>query len=316
LKVYFPYEGIREIAVDKTKLFCEQINGGCSGRSDDLAVVALSIPYKVLPIAELGDFSKLNMVAEKMVVGFGLSDGSLSDNGIKREGRVKLNECKNCDHTKSWRRISADDNRSLCFDFTDDRFDPNAVNLVGSQPGDSGGPMLDASYKSSPIVGLASGISWACSDRNHSENRYVDLTNPQYRGWITKAFGEPPCRTALTYSVEKLLEVELARLDLQNSQDSYQFTIRPGSSSLIVTMNHEVGGWNPEPSDLELVLDIEADCTRYIGVEVCTVDEPAVGLHTVSVKRIHKQAAYQLTAIALYDNPSAPASETAATGTD
>lgn len=78
-------------------------------------------------------------------------------------------------------------------------------------------------------------------------------------------------------------------------------------------MNHEVGGWNPEPNDLDVLLDLKADCTRYVGVEVCTVDKPASGSHTVSVKRIHKQAAYQMTAIALYNRPVVSAGESTGT---
>jgi hypothetical protein len=105
--------------------------------------------------------------------------------------------------------------------------------------------------------------------------------------------------------VEKLLEIELARLDHNDSQKDHKINIQPGTKKLIVTMNHAVGGWNPEPSDLDVLMDLETECTRYVGVEVCTVDKPVPGSHTVSVKRIHKSAAYQITAIALYVDQSA-----------
>ena len=83
---------------------------------------------------------------------------------------------------------------------------------------------------------------------------------------------------------------------------------------LIVTMNHTVGGWNPEPSDLDILMDLETECTRYVGVEVCTVNKPVPGSHTVSVKRMHKSAAYQLAAIAIYTAHSTPQEKTPATG--
>jgi len=303
LKVFFPFEGIREIATDRISVFCEQFNDDCSKRIDDLAVIELSTPYTILSTATLGGASDLDMVTEKTVVGFGLDDGSLSDNGIKREGQVMLNDCERCAQLSTPGDNTSIDYRSLCFDFTTDKSDDNALNLIGSQRGDSGGPMLDVGCQSSSIIGLARGTSWACSNRDHREIKFVDLTNIHYQAWITGAFCDPPCETKPGNAVV-LLKIESAKLDRDDIQDDYQINIPPGAKKLIVTMNHEVGGWDPEPSDLDILLSIKAECMRYTGVEVCTVDKPVAGSHTVSVKRIHKQAAYQLAAVALYENPS------------
>ena len=304
LKVFFPFEGMREIAQDGISVFCEKSNDHCSKRIDDLAVIELSTPYTILTMAKLGNLAGLDVSEEKIIVGFGLGDGSLSDNGIKREGRVILNQCMKCTSTGMPLEASSDNHRSLCFDFTIQGSDQDGLNVVGNQHGDSGGPMLETGIEFHPIIGVAREVDWTCSDVNQREGQYVDLSSSNYRDWLSNVFCDPPCGVISRDHVKKLLEIELAKLDHDDIQDDYQINIQPGAKKLIVTMNHEVGGWDPKPSDLDVLLSMQAECTRYVGVEVCTVDKPVAGSHTVSVKRIHKQAAYQLAAITLYEKPS------------
>ena len=304
LKVFFPFEGIGEIAKDGIREFCKKSNDLCSSRIDDLVLIKLSTPYTILPTAQLGTLAGLDISADKTIVGFGLDDGSSSDNGIKREGRIVLNQCNRCPGTDTPRKAHSDVHRTLCFDFGSQKTNRVGSSTIGNQQGDSGGPMLNTHIESHPIVGIAREADWTCSDRNLKEGQYVNLTHSDYRDWLSNAFCAPPCSASSREHVRKLLEIELAKLDRDDIQDDYQIDIQPGATKLIVTMNHEVGGWDPEPSDLDVLLDMKAKCTRYTGVEVCTVDKPVAGSHTVSVKRIHKQAAYQLAAVALYENPS------------
>ena len=304
LKVFFPFEGIREIAQDGISVFCEKSNDQCSKRIDDLAVITLSRPYTNLPMAKLRNLAGLDVSEEKIIVGFGLDDGSLSDNGIKREGRVVLNQCKKCTGIEIPLEAYSDNHRSLCFNYAIRESGQSELNVVGNQHGDSGGPMLDTGIELHAIVGVAREVDWTCSDVNQREGQYVDLSSSNYRDWLSNVFCDPPCGAIPRDHVKKLLEIELAKLDHDDIQDDYQINIQPGAKKLIVTMNHEVGGWDPEPSDLDVLLSMKAECTRYVGVEVCTVDKPVAGSHTVSVKRIHKQASYQLAAVALYEKPS------------
>ncbi len=305
LKVFFPFEGIGEISEDGISEFCEESNTQCSMRIDDLVLLKLSTPFMTLPTAQLGKLADLIISGEKTIVGYGLDDGSSSDNGIKREGRIVLNQCNKCTPADAQNNMPSDDNRSLCFNFGTRETSHAGLNTVGNQLGDSGGPMLDTGIESHPVIGVARESDWTCGDLDQKEGQYVNLTHSHYRKWLSAAFCGPSCEVTSTEYVEKLLEIELARLDHDDFQNDHQIVIQPGAKKLIVTMNHAVGGWNPDPSDLDIILDLETECTRYVGVEVCTVDRPAPGLHKVSVKRIHKSAAYQMTAIALYENESA-----------
>lgn len=305
LKVFFPFEGIGEISKGGILEFCEESNTHCSMRIDDLVLLKLSTPYTTLPTAQLGKLADLIISGEKTIVGFGLDDGSASDNGIKREGRIVMNRCNRCMSADVQNKAPPDNNRSLCFNFGTQVNDHVGLNIVGNQLGDSGGPMLNTDIEPHTIVGVAREADRTCGELNQKEGQYVNLTHPHYRKWLSAAFCGPSCEVPSTVYVEKLLEIELARLDHNDFQNDHQIVIQPGAKKLIVTMNHTVGGWNPDPSDLDIILDLETECTRYVGVEVCTVDKPAPGLHKVSVKRIHKSAAYQMTAIALYENESA-----------
>jgi hypothetical protein len=314
LKVFFPFEGFGDISKDGILEFCEKSDNHCSNRIDDLVLIRLATPYTTLPTAQLGNLADLNSSNEKTIVGFGLDDGTLPDNGIKREGRIVLNRCNKCASADIETSIPSIDHRSLCFSFGEKRTNPIGVSSIGNQHGDSGGPMLNTGVGSHPVVGVAREADWACSERNQKEGQYVNLTHSDYNDWLSDAFCGPSREARSKEHVNKLLEINLARLDHEDTQDNYQIDIQPGVQKLIVTMNHAVGGWDPDPNDLDVLLDMNAECTRYIGVEVCIVNKPASGSHTVSVKRIHKSAAYQLAAIAIYTAHSTPREKTPATG--
>jgi len=300
LKVFFPFEGIGEISENGVSEFCEESNSRCSVRVDDLVLLKLSTPYTTLPTAQLGNPDDLHDSYEKSIVGFGLDDGTSSDNGIKREGRIVLNPCHKCIPGDVQDNVPTDDHKSLCFSFGAKQAGRVGLSTIGNQDGDSGGPMLSTNVESHSVIGIARESDWVCGEQNQKEGQYVNLTHPLYHEWLADAFCGPSCKVASRENVEKLLGIELAGLTHDDAQNDHQIIIKPNTKKLIVTMNHAVGGWDPEPGDLDIILDFEAECTRYVGVEVCTVDKPDPGSHTVSVKRIHKTAAYQLTAIALY----------------
>jgi hypothetical protein len=157
--------------------------------------------------------------------------------------------------------------------------------------------------------------------------RYVDLTDPFYESWLTEhAFSASPTPTA--FRVEKFITDEVRELEADSTAD-YIFDVRESTSLLILTLNHDPGSSGfPNNLDLQLPGGIDASCERHASVEVCYVDTPPAGAFRMTVgwgeqcgldgkcAESNFAVAYQMTAIALYDNPSAPAGETAATGTD
>jgi hypothetical protein len=48
-------------------------------------------------------------------------------------------------------------------------------------------------------------------------------------------------------------------------------------------------------------MEANTDCTRFVGAEVCSVKNPASGVVSMSVQRVHRQADYQLTAVVEYE---------------
>jgi hypothetical protein len=156
----------------------------------------------------------------------------------------------------------------------------------------------DGEYR---LLGLATRIDMACGDGNFHENRFVNVLDAAYREWISNRGFERSANASAGGSHQVLLAVEGTRLDGQNTPIHHEILVPAEAHRLIVTMNHEVGGWDPEPGNLDLQLELDANCSRFVGAEVCTVNNPEPGLITVGVARVHKQVAYQLTAVATFN---------------
>lgn len=303
LKVFFQSEGFREVSSSQILVFCDQMGVMCSKQIDDLAAIRFLIPFMISPVASMSGLSKLQPGAITTVVGFGSSSTYLFDNGIMRSGEVILGECSPCRSTDISSKKTAVVPPAICFDSTIRISKTESANRVGSQPGDSGGPMLIYDHGSHQLIGLARGTSWTCSDEAHSENRFVNLLDPRYHEWLSRISSKSDSSANTSTRTDILLAVESAKLDHENPNDFYELEIGPLATELIVTMNHSVGGWNPNPSDLNLLLDVEADCSRFVGAEVCSVKDPATGPINIRVQRVHRQATYQVTAIVEYDSP-------------
>ena len=318
LKVFFPYEGLREVDLASVEPFCRESQKtgipnepvGCSTRTDDLAILRLSAPYSLLQPLKPGQASGATIGSTGSIAGFGYHDEDSFEYGIKHEGEILLDRCNDDSdpHTAS----SADQDRELCF-----RFNWSIPGEVGIGPFDSGGPMFSIHEETGEqvIIGVARGsrpIYNTAGDVRLA--KYVNLTDPFYQNWLAKeVFSERFIPSPI--SIEILSTDAVRNLD-PGTQADFIFDIKRLASRLILTLNHEPGpSMFPNNLDLKLPGSLRATCDRYDSVEVCSVENPAAGTYQVSVvwgKQCRSDrectdqiynAAYQMTAIALYDDP-------------
>jgi hypothetical protein len=317
LKVFFPYEGIRDIDPESIRPFCsgsdkakEPSNSeGCSAWIDDLVIFRLSTPYLFLRPLKIGSASTTGIGSKAGIAGFGIEGANQSRYGIKHEGEMVISHCDH--HGETANSDSVDSGRVLCFKF--DRLIPEET---GIGPFDSGGPMISVNEETGEktLIGVARGsLAIPGSTGDVRMAKYVNLTNSLYKNWLAGEvfsgnFNQPPL------SVEMLVSDEVRNLS-PNEQADYSLDIRPSASRLILTLNHEPGS-SAFPNNLELQLPdkLKATCERYSSVEVCSVKQPAVGNYRVSVgwdmqcdldgrcRNPVYDVVYQMTAIALYDN--------------
>jgi hypothetical protein len=317
LEVFFPYEGLRKVDPKSIEPFClESLKSGepnepigCSTWIDDLVVLRLSAPYSLLQPIKLGQASSTGIGSKGGIVGFGLRFGGSFEYGVKHEGEILLDPCK--DARNPIETFSADQGRTLCF-----RFDWSNPEEIGIGPFDSGGPLFYVHEETGEkaIIGVARGSRLIYSTTGDERiAKYVNLTNPFYQKWLAEevfAGGSPT-----TFAIEKLSTDEVQNLKPVTKAD-FTFNIKERASRLILTLNHEPGpSMFPNNLDLKLPASLQANCDRYDSVEVCSVENPAAGTYQVSVvwgKQCRSDgqctdpiydAAYQMTAIALYDNP-------------
>jgi len=318
LKVFFPYEGLREVDLASVQPFCLKPRKagkpnqpiGCSTRTDDLVILKLSEPYSLLQPLKPGRDTDTIIGSKANIAGFGYRDEDSFEYGIKHQGEILLGHCR--DGSNSPENVSKDHGRALCF-----RFDWSIPGEVGIGPFDSGGPMFHVNEKTGKkiIIGVARGSRPIYdTDGDVRLAKYVNLTDPFYQKWLAKevfsgSFIPSP------FSIEIIATDEVQNLS-PGTQTDITFDIKSLASRLILTLNHEPGpSMFPSNLDLKLPDNLQATCDRYDSVEVCSVENPAAGTYRVSVGWAKQctsdgkctdpiyDTAYQMTAIALYDNP-------------
>jgi len=318
LKVFFPYEGFKEVDLLSIEPFCRESRKpgkpnepvGCSTQIDDLVILRLSSPYSLLQPLKLGQASSTSIGSIGSIEGFGLHDENSFEYGITHEGAVLLDHCDDLGDPVAGSSVGH--GRALCFQFN---WSNSEEGRIG--PFDSGGPMFTTQGDTGKraLIGVARGsqaIYGAASDMRLA--KYVNLTNPFYQRWLAEeVFSRSSTPSPL--SIEKLFTGEVQNLK-PGTQANFTFDIKRLASRLILTLNHEPGpSMFPNNLDLKLPDNLQATCDRYDSVEVCSVENPAAGTYRVSVvwgKQCRSDgqctdpiydAAYQMTAIALYDDP-------------
>lgn len=300
LKLFMPFGGIRDLVIENVDLYCEEGDTDCSTHVDDVAYVKLAMPFDIVPAATRGETPSTAPDSTAKIYGFGLSDKSLSDNGILRSGDVILDDCNACTLDELADSDPSAGGRLICFDFAWAAA-VGVDNLHGNLDGDSGGPMMVAATLPNNTVGISSRVDWRCSKEDDQEGRYVNITHDNYSDWLEDAFCEPPC-TPLTGELWDTVTLEpLGSVDPATGTRSYTLMVRPFTKRMVLTLNHEINGYNPFPDDLELVLPegLDADCERHDGAEACTVDQPPQGDYQLIVKTHDGLPNYQLAVVAI-----------------
>jgi hypothetical protein len=311
LKVFFPYEGIREVDMNRIQPFCfesdrvEELFGpqGCSSRTDDLVVLGLKQSYSLLSTLKPAKQPTAGTGTVATVSGFGYQDTTLSIYGVAHGGNTVISECGPDDR-----------GRALCFRY--DTTDPRDTEIG---PFDSGGPMytVDPATGEQSLVGVAVGSEPVDGSGGTVQlARYVNLTDPYYRVWLAEeAFSENV--SPAPYVVETLVRDNVR--ELQPGQEAvFALSIGESSKRLLLTLNHDPGpSLSPKNLDIQLPDSLEAACERHASVEVCTVENPPAGSYRFSVgwgescssdgvcRDSVNNSAYQVTAVALYDKPGA-----------
>jgi hypothetical protein len=292
-KVFFPREGFRDTDESGIRVYCAKGDGSCSSRFDDLAAIRLSDPYSFIPLAsEPGYSGALSGVLAK-AQGFGDSNLILADRGILKAGRTEISNCT-CGH--GYFEGSGHICTRIDYGTTDHR--PGYYVPYG---GGSGGPLFMQSRSGFRLIGIASRLSRDCVDASSQEGRYIDLRLPRYKAWLSEVFCDKSCSDASVNTIHELLNVPIGHSD-QVKADQRSITIPESTRELIITLNHELNGFSPNPGgnlDIDLPQSPDADCTRYHGVESCTVQNPAAGDYSIGVRRVRGTPAYQLTVVAI-----------------
>ena len=291
LKVYFPFEGFRDIPAGGATLPCGPERESCEA---DLVIIDLAEPYTFVPPADYDTDASIEPGAPVKTLGFGMTSEILSDNGLSRSGQANIRRC-GCDGNSP-----VSDNQ-LCFTTAYGK-GCTIINSYASLSIDSGAPLFSGWGSGYTLLGLARGIEKACDHPGEMESQYTDIRNrPSIKG-LQDAVCTPDCEPVASSSYDVLLEVDLA-LPGDSPVRSYPVQLGDSVHELVVTLNHEIHGFHPEPgADLELVLPQGSDaaCQRHYGAETCTVSNPGRGVYTVGIKTVSGRPAYQLAAVAIY----------------
>lgn len=291
LKFYVPFEGIRDVEPGRIARPCMEQGENCE---DDLALVRLMVPYSLVPLPKRHAGGLETDGLPVRTLGFGVSSEILMDQGLMHEGRGNLQQC-------SCYREGVKESNTLCIKtaYSDSS---TITNSHATFSIDSGAPLFADSGSGFSQLGIARGIEKACGSGGDVESRFVDIRDHRDEPWLSGSFSDQPCTERGSSQYNIIARISLA---LTGEATLYEHPIRlaPGYSKLIITLNHEVNGFHPEPGgdlDIELPDSLEAACQRYHGVETCTANNPGEGDYTIGVKRKTGTPAYQLAAIAVY----------------
>ena len=120
---------------------------------------------------------------------------------------------------------------------------------------------------------------------------------------MSEAFCGSNCDEQPIVDHRVLLEIGLAYVE-GTLPDLYELEVSKDTQELLVNLNHETAGFDPEPGtdlSLELPAPWHSDCSRFYGVESCSVLNPPPGEYMIGVKKNKGNPAYQLTAVAILE---------------
>lgn len=291
LKVFFPYEGIREVDLDNIEPFEIPRQQSCvdpEGTQPEIDMVIMRLqgaPYSIITPEPVTQGPVQVQGSKALVAGYGFDVESDDDHGISRKAVVYLNSCEPQD-------AGSDDTQDilgaqLCFSY--DPEDPDTVAMMGY---DSGGPMFQLKSDGEAqaelrgdIIGVAKGGG---TGSLYGQAVYLNLADTFYQPWLKAKLDSSEAIASMDVLFDVLSEDPAGLISPLTDSVSYRFEgenkVSDLARELIITMNHQPG---PEmfPNNLDLRLGdgIEPDCTRLASVEECRIQCPQPGVFEFSV---------------------------------
>lgn len=228
------------------------------------------------------------------IVGFGQTQGSGNDYGIKRVGQIQTALCP------LTLPAGATDDDVVCWNFLAPTGPPGSNSNTCN--GDSGGPLFLDLGGGPVVAGVTSGgFSEDClpTDISYDANVYT------HRAFILGELGaDSTAACGGLAPVGNAATTETAfdgDLTAANELHTYSVAVPPGAQSLRVTLNGEDNGWF-DP-DLYVKQGAGASPTSFNCASAnasvygaCSVDLPAAGTWSIAVSNAGGAGAYQVTA--------------------
>ena len=224
------------------------------------------------------------------IVGFGLSDGSSQDYGLKQRGQVVTAACQG----------DLPDGL-LCWDFESPIGPPGTDSNTCN--GDSGGPLFVDDGTGRELAGITSGgSSFSCLPTDHSYDTSVATQRPFIDAQGGADLGGGACGS-LSQVGDAVTDVVgfTERLDAGKPEGRHSFDVGPDLAELRVALNasEEIG------ADVDLYVRFgtpptttEFDCRAYGSNQwgFCGFPSPAEGTWHVLARRYSGSSTYQITA--------------------
>lgn len=291
LKVFFPYEGIRDVNLDTVKPFelsqqQSHANLAVFQPEVDLVYMEFNKPYTFISPESVATGITVVPDSEGTVMGYGFNVEDQFDYGISREATVPLRSCVAGDsEDSSEQEITG---QYLCFSY-----DPNDPDRIAMMAYDSGGPMFQSVVVTGTqvelaraIIGVAKGGKGVDVDGSGlAQAVYLNLGDPFYQPWLTSHVSSSATTTNSEYQlIEVLAEDPVMTMSPFTDQVDYTFNISTLARELIFTMNHQPGPeMFPDNLDLQLPSTSKPDCIQLPTVEVCRIRCPQSGVFELSV---------------------------------
>ena len=204
----------------------------------DIAVVKLSEPVTGIEPTSLIDFDPTTLLSNGgsipgTIAGFGRSSNNTHDGGVKRWGKVSIEECRPSDQ-----HLDGDLSPSLCWSSAGGF--PAGENAA-TCPGDSGGPLFyqDAILSVPVLAGVHNtGGAYTCAETSYPSDasvyEYLDFIQPYLTGDSTTvcggfpAVGSSPSAQSITYQ---------GTFDGPYQSTSISIEVRPDTERLLITLN-------------------------------------------------------------------------------
>ena len=256
------------------------------GERGDLAIVELASPVTGVAPSAINTTAKPSAGSDGTIVGFGVTDGSRDDSGIKRRGNVRTASCS-----------TVPNSGHVCWNFE------NPVGPAGQDSntcfGDSGGPLFVDFGQGPRLSGVTSGGDHPdCRARDTS----FDADVFSERAWIqstAQALGTSSCGgLAAAGSASAPIQVGEGNLGGGATERRFQVDVPAGTRRVRFALDGEDG------ADFDLYVQRgslpTASSTTLCGTprdgvfEACEVIDPAPGTYHVLVDRFRGSGAFQL----------------------